>query len=57
MRVWWNEYTYLIMWTYVYEETNMYIWLCKDTGAMNRPPTPDGVFATCFVGVCGIFRL
>ena len=29
----------------------MYIWLCKDTGAMNRPPTPGGVFVAHFVGV------
>jgi len=30
-------------------EMNMCIWQCQDTGAMNRSPTPDGVFATHFV--------
>ena len=29
----------------------MYIWLCKDTGAMNRPLR----LTECFVGVCGMF--
>ena len=28
----------------------MYIWLCKDTGAMKSAPTPGGMFATHFVG-------
>ena len=30
---------------------DMYIWLCKDTGAMNRPLR----LTECFVGVCGMF--
>ena len=34
---------------------DMCIWLCKDTGAMNRSPTPNGLFAMHFVGVCGYF--
>ena len=28
---------YLIMWKCVYGYGNMHIWLCQDTGAMNRP--------------------
>ena len=42
---------YLMMLRCVCGEMNMYIWLCKDTGAMNRPPTPGGVFVAHFVGV------
>ena len=32
---------------------DMYIWLCKDTGAMNRPLR----LTECFVGVCGVFAM
>ena len=37
-------------------DTNVRIWLCKDTGTMNRSPTPDGVFATNFVVDVGNWR-
>ena len=30
---------------------NTHLWLCKNTGTMNRSPTPGGMFATNFVGV------
>ena len=30
---------------------NTRFWLRKDTGTMNRSPTPGGMFATNFVGV------
>ena len=36
---------------HVFGEMDMYIWLCKDTGAMNRPLR----LTECFVGVCGMF--
>ncbi len=51
MRVRWNENTYLVIWIHVFDNVNMYICLCQDTGAMNRSPTPNGMFATNFVGV------
>ena len=31
-------------------DTNVRIWLCKDTGTMNRSPTPGGVFRNQFRG-------
>ena len=40
MRVRWNEYTYLIMWKCVLGYGNTHFWLCKNTGTMNRSPTP-----------------
>ena len=51
MRVRWNENTYLIMWKHIFGYGNMRFWLRKDTGTMNRSPTPGGMFATNFVGV------
>ena len=39
------------MWKYSFGYGNMHLGLCKDTGAMNRSPTPGGMFATNFVGV------
>ena len=40
---------------HVFNNVNIHIWLCKNTGAMNRSPTPHGVFATNFVGECHQF--
>ena len=40
----------MLNWIHVFGELDMHILLCKDTGAMNRSPTPDGIFATKFVG-------
>ena len=37
-------------------DTNVRIWLCKDTGTMNRSPTPDGVFRNQFRGGRGEWR-
>ena len=34
---------------------NTHFRLCKNTGAMNRSPTPDGIFAPHFVGECHQF--
>ena len=34
------------MWKYVFDDVNTRFWLRKDTGTMNRSPTPDGMFAT-----------
>ena len=33
----------------------MCICLCQDTGTMNLPPTPGGVFRGYFVGECWVF--
>ena len=41
---------YLMMLRCVCGEMNIYIWLCKDTGAMNRPLRLAECFATNFVG-------
>ena len=51
MRVQWNEYTYLIMWKCVLGYGNTHFWLCKNTGAMNRSPTP----AECSQPIHGMF--
>ena len=40
----------MLKWIHVFGEMDMHIWLCKDTGTMNRSPTPNGMFATNFVG-------
>ena len=37
MRVRWNECIYLIMWICVLDNEYTRFWLCKDTGAINRP--------------------
>ena len=37
-------------------EENVYL-VMSGYGRDESAPTPDGMFATCFVGVCGIFRL
>ena len=34
---------------------DMCIYLCQNTGAMNRSPTPVGVFRGYFVGECWVF--
>ena len=39
------------MWKCVFGEMDMCIYLCQNTGAMNRSPTPIGVFRGYFVGV------
>ena len=39
------------MWKCVFGEMDMCICLCQNTGAMNRSPTPVGVFRGYFVGV------
>ena len=39
------------MWKCVLGYGNTHLWLCKNTGAMNRSPTPGGMFTTNFVGV------
>ena len=36
---------------------NTRFWLRKDTGTMNRSPTPDGMFATNFVGVRNVIAI
>ncbi|MBF1513489.1 MAG: hypothetical protein HXN90_06495 [Prevotella pallens] len=38
------------MWKCVLGYGNTHFWLCKNTGTMNRSPTPDGMFAPHFVG-------
>ena len=45
MRIRWNGYTYTIMWKCVFGEMDMCIYLCQNTGAMNRPLR----LAECFV--------
>ena len=50
-RMRWNGYTYTIMWKCVFGEMDMCICLCQNMGAMNRSPTPGGVFRGYFVGV------
>ena len=32
------------MWICIFGYVEMHFWLCKDTGTMNRSPTPDGMF-------------
>ena len=54
-RVRWNGYTYIIMWKCVFGEMDMCIYLCQNMGAMNRSPTPGGVFRGYFVGECWVF--
>ena len=44
-----------IMWKCVFGEMDMCICLCQNTGAMNLPPTPGGVFRGYFVGECWVF--
>ena len=44
------------MWKCVFGSADMFICLCKDTGTMNRSPTPGGVFVRHFVGVRGYLR-
>jgi len=44
-----------VKWICVFNETDTRFCLCQDTGAMNRSPTPNGLFAMYFVGVCGYF--
>ena len=39
------------MWKCVFGEMDMCICLCQNMGAMNRSPTPGGVFRGYFVGV------
>ncbi|MBF1478660.1 hypothetical protein [Prevotella pallens] len=39
------------MWKHIFGYGNTRFCLRKDTGAMNRSPTPNGMFATNFVGV------
>ena len=41
----------MLKWTHVFGEMDTHFWQCQDTGTMNRSPTPDGMFATNFVGV------
>ena len=43
------------MWKCVFGEMDMCIYLCQNTGAMNRSPTPGGVFRGYFVGECWVF--
>ena len=43
------------MWKCVFGEMDMCICLCQNTGAMNLPPTPGGVFRGYFVGECWVF--
>ena len=43
------------MWKCVFGEMDMCIYLCQNTGAMNRSPTPSGVFRGYFVGECWVF--
>ena len=43
------------MWKHIFGYGNTRFCLCQDTGTMNLPPTPNGLFATHFVGVCGYF--
>ena len=50
------------MWKYVFNNVEMYIWLWKYTflfmsgyGRDESAPTPNGVFAPHFVGVCWVF--
>ena len=61
-----DEYAYLVMGICVFGNANMCNWQCQDTGAMNRSPTPGGMFAPHFVGerwyftecllvFCGVF--
>ena len=45
----------MIMWIHIFGSADMCICLCKDTGTMNRSPTPVGCFATNFVGVGACF--
>ena len=40
---------------HVCSEMDMCICLCQNTGAMNRSPTPSGVFRGYFVGECWVF--
>ena len=42
----WCENTYLIIWKYVFSYGNTRFWLRKDTGTMNRSPTPGRPFVT-----------
>ena len=37
----------MLKWIHVFGEMDMHIWLCKDTGAMNRPLR----LTECFVGI------
>ena len=60
----------MLKWTHVFGEMDMHIWLCKDTGTMNRPlrlaecsqpiswvtPPIHGVFRGCFVVCSWIFH-
>ena len=41
---------FAMKWIYVFNNGKIRIWQCKDTGTMNRSPTPGGVFAPHFVG-------
>ena len=43
------------MWKCVFGEMDMCICLCQNMGAMNRSPTPGGVFRGYFVGECWVF--
>ena len=42
---------FAMKWIYVFNNGKIRIWQCKDTGTMNRSPTPGGVFVGCFGGV------
>ena len=55
MRVWWNECVYLIMWICVFNETDTRFLFMSGYGRDESAPTPNGLFATHFVGVCGYF--
>ena len=48
---------FAMKWIYVFNNGKIRIWQCKDTGTMNRSPTPGGVFRSYFVGVCGYFTV
>ena len=50
-----NVNGYLIMWKCVFGEIDVCIWLCKDTGTMNRPLRLTECFVAHFVGECGHF--
>ena len=45
------------MWKHIFGYGNTRFWLRKDTGTMNRSPTPGGMFATNFVGVRNVIAI
>ena len=46
---------YLIMWICVFNETDTRFLFMSGYGHDESAPTPNGLFATHFVGVCGYF--